>query len=507
MSSLRRNIAANFAGKVWLAVLGLLFPPIYARLLGIESYGLVGVYSSLASVLSLLDLGLSATLNREMARYSVDQDEHSRRAMRDLARTMELVFIAAGAAAGTAIVVLAPLISHHWVNARRVPSDVITVSIRLMGIVFALQWPAGIYNGGLLGLQKQVTANVIQATFLLTRFAGAAAILWLITPSIRAFFVWQAIAMAGQTVVTRVALSKSLPGHPGEGTFRWDVLVRNWRFSTGLSLISVLGIVIGQTDKIIVSKLLSLEQFGYYTLAWTVGGALVVLSSPVFLAVFPRLSQLAKQDNIKELSRLYHANCQLVSVLVLPAAAILALFSRDVLRAWSGDPQLVATASGVVVVAAIGTALNALVTVPCALQFAFGWTRLAAVTNLIAVPVLVPLVYWLTKHHGMVGAAAGFAVLNACYVVVMVQVMHMRLLRGEKWRWYRIDVGLPLLGVVAAVLPVRVLSHPPGGRLAVCVYLLAIGIAAVTMAAAMAPEIRLRGLTLLARLRSPRQTT
>jgi O-antigen/teichoic acid export membrane protein len=497
VASLRRNIVANLAGKVWAAGLGLVFPPMYARLLGIESYGLVGVWASLNGILGVLDLGLSTTLNREIARHSTDAEEKSLREVRDVARTIEVIFWVVGFAAGGTVILLAPLIARHWVNAQHLSIGLVTGSLRLMGVVFALQWPAGVYNGGLLGLQKQITSNVIQAIFLAIRLAGAAFLLWKVQASIYMFFAWQALAMAAQTCTTGVALAKCLPGPWRQGAFRFSVVARNWRFSTGMFIISILAIILTQTDKVIASKVLALEQFGYYTLAWVVGGALGLLTSPIFMAVFPRLSQLVKQEDFAQLSRVYHAGSQLLSVLVLPAAVLLAVFSREVLFAWSGDLRLVAIASRVVTFVALGTALNGLMTLPYALQLAFGWTRLTVITNVIAVSTIVPLEYWLAKRYGMVGAAAGWVILNGGYVLFQLQAMHIRLLRGQQWRWYFMDVGLPLAGIVAVIVPIRLFIPPPGGRLAVCAYLIGIGMIAVIAAAVAVPDLRARGLSLV----------
>ena len=62
--SVRNNIIANFAGSAWTKILGLAFVPIYIKLMGVEVYGLLGIFMSLVALLSLLELGLSATLSR-----------------------------------------------------------------------------------------------------------------------------------------------------------------------------------------------------------------------------------------------------------------------------------------------------------------------------------------------------------------------------------------------------------------------------------------------------------
>jgi O-antigen/teichoic acid export membrane protein len=217
----------------------------------------------------------------------------------------------------------------------------------------------------------------------------------------------------------------------------------------------------------------------------------------VFVTEFPKFSQQVKQPDFVELSRVYQISCQLISITVLPAAGVLALFSREVLFALSGNPRLVAAVSRVVVMVAIGSVLNALMNVPYALQLAFGWTRLRLITNAIAVVVMVPLEYWLAKRHGIVGAAAGWVVLNGGYVVFQLRVMHTRLLRGEQWRWYLKDVGLPLLGAAAVLIPLRVFLSAPGGRLAIGLYLAVVGATAVIAAAATVPEVRSRARALV----------
>ena len=64
-------MAAAFAGKTWAVLLQLLLVPQYIRLLGIEFYGLVGFYMTLQAAFQILDLGVSQTVTRELARHSI----------------------------------------------------------------------------------------------------------------------------------------------------------------------------------------------------------------------------------------------------------------------------------------------------------------------------------------------------------------------------------------------------------------------------------------------------
>jgi|GEM_PF-4090006 len=83
-------IFPNFGGKTWQALMSLAFVPFYIKFMGIESYGLVGIFASLLALFRMLDMGLSTTLNREMARLPVLPDKA--REMRNLVRTLELPY-------------------------------------------------------------------------------------------------------------------------------------------------------------------------------------------------------------------------------------------------------------------------------------------------------------------------------------------------------------------------------------------------------------------------------
>lgn len=56
-------------------LMGLVFVPLYIKFLGMEAYGLIGFFATLQALFSILDLGLGATLNRELARASAHLGE------------------------------------------------------------------------------------------------------------------------------------------------------------------------------------------------------------------------------------------------------------------------------------------------------------------------------------------------------------------------------------------------------------------------------------------------
>ena len=69
-ASVRRNIVANYVGQAIASLLALALVPVYIGYLGIEAYAIVGLFAVIQAWMVLLDLGMTPTLGREMARFS-----------------------------------------------------------------------------------------------------------------------------------------------------------------------------------------------------------------------------------------------------------------------------------------------------------------------------------------------------------------------------------------------------------------------------------------------------
>jgi O-antigen/teichoic acid export membrane protein len=483
MASLRTNFLANVAGKGWIALLSFAFIPVYIGFLGIEAYGLIGVYLTLYAVSSLLDLGMGMALNRELARYSAQPG--AARDMRDLLRTLEVVYWSVGVLLGLAFALLGPAFAGRWIQPGGLPPETLDASLRLMGVALACQWPLALYTGGLVGLQRQVLSNSIAAAATTLRNFGAVLVLWQFSASVEAFFVWQIVASLAESLFTAAATWRALPAGPG-GRFRADLAASVWRFAAGVSGISVFSVILTQIDKILLSGLLPLAGFGYYMVASRLAGGLYYLVAPVISTYFPRFAQLMEARDERELRRTYHQSCQLMSFLLLPPAALLVFFPHDILRLWTQSLEVADQAATILALLAAGTALNGLASMPHVLQLASGWTRLGLINAAATTVLLAPLVIFATGRYGGAGAAAVWLLLNLGNLLVNAVFTHRRLLAGELWPWLRADVAPVLLAVAGAAGACKWLLPDGAG-----VPALACAALAILAAAALAsPEIR-----------------
>ena len=488
--SLKRNVVANYVGQGWRALMSLAFVPLYIRYLGIEAYGLIGIFAILQAWLALLDLGMKPALGREMARFTAGA--RSAESIRDLLRSVEVIVLAIAAAVGAGIWLGSGWLASDWLKSRTLPTAQVAQAVAIMGVVSALRFIESIYDSTLVGLQRQVLENVVASVMATVRSVGAVAVLALVAPTIQAFFIWQGVISVVSVILLAAAVYRTLPAASRPAHFSLPALLTTWRFAAGMMVITGLALLLTQVDKILLSRLLTLEAFGYYALAGTVATALYLLSGPIGIAAYPRFTELVTLGEESRLRAVYHESAQTVTVLMGAAAVVLIILGDHVLLLWTGDARLTANVAPLVRVLALGTLLNSLMGIPYYLQLAYGWTSLTIRVNAVAVAVLVPAILWVVPAYGALGAAWVWVALNVGYLTFEIYFMHRRLLPHEKIRWYRDDVAVPLIAATGAAWLAR-WARPSGlGKVGEICALLASAVFVVTAAALTAPLVRSR---------------
>jgi O-antigen/teichoic acid export membrane protein len=488
MGRLERNTFANLIGTVWSITLGVVCIPFYIKLMGIEAFGLTGIFITLQSIFVIFDLGIAATINREIARLSTQEDNAQEQ--RDLVFTLQVIYWLIALFIGTTVFLSAPFIARHWVNLQSLSIETVTTCVRMMGVGMALQFPFVFYQSGLLGLQRQVLLNGVMVTLATMRGLGILLALWLISPHPEIFFAGQIVTSVVGTGTAAVLLWRCLPASVENGSsFKFELISRVWRFSAAYAANAVANLGLLQGDKIILSTLLTLEMFGYYALAQSLTNGLYAIIISLDGALFPQFSGLVAQGSETELSHVYHRGCQIMSVILMPAAILMAIFSREVLTIWTGDPVIVENTHLILTLLVGGMLLHGLFHPPYYLQIAYGWWRLISNTNLVLLLSIIPLNILIAKSYGGPGAAAVWVLLNVCYLVT-VPIMHRRFLRGQERRWFFEDVCLPLGGALIIGGAAYWLIPKHLSRFEMLAYLSAVGMLSVAATVMLASQLR-----------------
>jgi O-antigen/teichoic acid export membrane protein len=454
--SIKKNIVANVIGTLLPSVAGFLFVPIYVKYLGVESYGLVGLLATFQALALMLDFGLGATIRREMAKLQAIGDSVG---MSTVLRTFEYAYMALTVVVLVSGLGLGAIFGTHWLFARSLDPSTVQTVLRIMCMIVALQLLLSLYQGGLMGLSRQVEANTVTVTFGMIRGFGSCLMLWKFTQSIEWFFLLQLGMTVLQVVATRHMIWSCINARAR--TADWSVFRVFWRYSASMMLASVLSAALSQSDRLIVSSRIGLEAFGYYSLAGIVAQSPSLLILPIQSAVFPRLVALVSLRDRTRLVEFVHLTSQAISIISAAMACTLVLFCHDLVYAWTRNAAVTVGVSRVAPILTIGCALLSLQIIPYLLQLAYGWTRIIVISGIVTVCILVPGLWFLTGAFGVTGAAYGWLIMNAGTFVVVTPFVLRKFMAGEVLTWFCWDVAVPIFAVLCAYTVLHWLI--PGG--------------------------------------------
>ncbi|RJG02934.1 oligosaccharide flippase family protein [Noviherbaspirillum sedimenti] len=467
--SIKRNILANYAGQLYVTLIGILLVPMYVQYMGAEAYGLVGFYAMLQAWFQLLDMGLTPTMARETARFQGGAVDAL--GLRRLLRALEGIFIGIAILGAAAMLAGSDYIASSWLKVQQLPLHEVKNAVMLIALIVALRWVCGLYRGVITGFEKIVWLNGFNIIIATARFALVIPFLIYIGATPTEFFTYQLVVaviellgLAGQTyrLLPKIAPGQKLP-------WQWQPLRKVLKFSLTIAFTSAVWILITQTDKLILSKLLLLSDYAYFTLAVLVASGIMVISGPISGALLPRMTKLNAEGNEVGLIQLYRNATQLVAVIAVPAALVLAFFAEQVLWAWTGNIELARKAAPVLSLYALGNGILALAAFPYYLQFAKGDLKLHLIGNVLFVAIFIPLLIFAVNAYGMVGAGYAWVAANLIPFVFFLPIVHRRFVKGLHTQWLVRDLGAIVLTVLTGAVMAQRFLEWPQTRLSVAV--------------------------------------
>jgi len=459
LTKIGKNIISNLGLQGWLTVSQIILVPFYIHYLGVEAYGLVGLYTSLMAVFFLLDFGFSATIQQELAKDKSGMDQNYFRL--DLLRTLEIVY------AGLSLFGLVVLILCREFLGKRMASDsilnatVIHQSILAMAFLLALRLLMGLYSGAMNGLQQQYKLNLIILILEVVKFVGTIICLHFFWNHILAFFLINIFISLLTLLILRSMVWQHERVDGYVPNFKVSVLRSRLKFTVGVALISIIAAIISQVDKFVLSGLVSLEDFGYYTLAFTIASIPMKFVASISGAVYPRLIQEYAKRNEEGLIKIYHKASQLISLVIVPVSLCLFFYTQQILNIWFDQPLLTQKIEWLVKIFVLGFMLNGMMTMPYYLQLVYQWTSLSIIKNVIAIILLVPVLFLLIESYGIYGASWIWLILNFTYLLVEIPILHSRILPGIQKTWYLHAILIPivLVGLIGFALHVVFLHN------------------------------------------------
>jgi O-antigen/teichoic acid export membrane protein len=256
------------------------------------------------------------------------------------------------------------------------------------------------------------------------------------------------------------------------------------RFAGSIGAVTAMGLLLTQIDKVVLSRLVSLETLGFYMLAWTVASGLSRVTAPLLSAFGPHFTELVATGSTAALASRLRLASQLTNALVLPPAALLVLLAYPVLLAWIGNPAVATGSAPLLRVITIGTLLAACAYPALGVVYATRRLRPVIAVNLAAVIVLLPMIVAAVAWYGALGASFCWALYGLTLYISYQAIGRHGLPDGNVLVATARDFMLPALASLVVAVVMLQGSQRVEGRPAVAA-IVSVGLLAGWAAAAM----------------------
>lgn len=399
---LARNTALNLVGQVIPLLVGLATIPYVVRGLGTEGFGILSLAWLLLGYFSLFDLGLGRATTKFVAEC-LGRAEMDR--LPGVVWTALGFQVLSGVAGGLLMGALTPLLVDRIL---KIPPSLVgetktTFFILAASLPFVLA--SNSLRGVLEGGQRFDMVNFIKIPASISVFLLPAIALsfGLRLPGIVLLLVLARLAstLAYLLVCFRIF---SVLRHSIRFSIQSRILRPLAAYGGWVTVTNVVSPVLVYADRFLIGSMLSASAIGYYAAPYEAVARLSVLYGSLVTALFPAFSSLRSAGDLDGLERMYAKSIKFLLLIAGPLMLVLVVFARDLLLLWLGE-DFALHSTFVFRLFAVGFFLTSLFVVPFTLLQGLGRADITAKFHVAELFFYVPLVWVLTMHWGLRGAA------------------------------------------------------------------------------------------------------
>ena len=448
---------------------------------------------------TLLDLGLTPAMSRQAAHYSGGGIDGQ--TLRQLFRVLNFLFWSLSSVLCIVVLLGADYISKNWLNVEKLPIHQVKHSIMLMGFIIGFRWVSGLYRGIISGFEKFVWLNTVSIVVSTFRFVCVIPLFIYVgsTPSV--FFTFQLIVAISEAIVLGYKSNSLTPSRtPNDSSiWQWASFKDTLKFSLTIALTGGSWILVTQTDKLILSRVLSLTDYGYFTLAVSVANGINLINGPISKALMPRFTHLDAEKRDEDFVHLYRQSTQVVASIVVSASVVFYYFSDLFFLAWTGDDQLVRNVVPIAKLYALGNGCLSLSGFTYYLQYAKGDLKLHLVGTILFLIILLPSLVWSTLKWGAIGPAYAWLISQALSLILWVPVVHRRFFVGLHSKWFFFDIVPIIIVTTLTCYLIRLIVGNTEDRIYALIYVVVASIFSLLVAGLTANGIRTQLISFLKR--------
>lgn len=392
--------------RIYTAVVAILLIPFLIKRIGVEAYGLLGFFTVLQACLSILDAGVGGVLTREaiISKQNIRRFEK----FNVLYRKIILIFVVIAILLVLLGGVFSIKFSASWLKTN-IENSTIAVCSTLMFCIFALRYLQGPFRSLLLSNESQVTIttiNLINTTlsqpitlFLLYFFKGDV-VFYFVMQLLSAALTCGLMIFFSECVRRKILknISEQLNFDDGVGEIS---ISKFFSFALQLSMLTILWVVVNQSDKLTLTRFLPLSEYAMYSIAVSIMGILAIISDPLNQYLQPRLTKYFHERDTREYSRLYFNAFKFIITITIPLSVFLFSFSEKILFVWSNNIHLATEVSKYLPWLFLGGVFSIYSNLIFLLLYSHGELKKHTIVYVIFSMIIIPLNIFIAKNfHG-----------------------------------------------------------------------------------------------------------
>lgn len=347
-----------YAGKTSSVLVAFFFLPFYNRLLGSEQFGVVAVILSLQALLTMMDLGMSTLVSREVAVTSSTGES-----LFQLIRTAELSLSA------FYVILLAGALLENYVNMHSGIGWSVVCGTILLFWILVLQ---NLYYTTMIARRDYTLASTIQVIGVAIRACATSYVLFFISATLEAFVFTQLASAIIHWQVSRLFCKKSIfEKLINSPEIKWPKIsdaIGLAKSGGALILFSAAGAAVMQLDKPLISAFVSAASVApYYLASLLCITPISMLAGPISQYFQPILLREAAQGCSVKIQLVLKRFVVTIFLITGLPSCVLWLYRTPIIDFWTGHTGSTDLISRYVEILLPGLAIGALGFIPYSL--------------------------------------------------------------------------------------------------------------------------------------------
>jgi len=332
-SKLIKNTVFNSLSIFISMAIGFFLLPFILQTIGVELYGIYVLIIALSGYLNIMEIGVGVASVKFISQHLV---KNEKKEINEILINSLIFYLLTGLVIATFLV----LIATFFINLFNIPQRFLFLtkySLIIASVFSLINWPLSLFVKVLEGKQDYVVISRLNIVFTIIRFL---LIIVFLRKSSNPFLFFVFLNFISQIFLNLTFCIYSfrsldflkLDYH----LISKEVFKKIFRFSSILYLCQIIGLLIYNTDKILISIFLNISSITLYEVSYKFHQLVRIINNSSSSALLPLISSLHSENDNKKINEVFFRGQKYTIIIVLPIALSVIIFAKYIVLYWLG---------------------------------------------------------------------------------------------------------------------------------------------------------------------------